>query len=213
MRKEISLYTTNMYTLKLLLNIVIARIEALVSRNKFLYACVKKVCHLCAQSHFVLWNTKKLCRAIQKKRYGTLTSSVVLLHNNAHLHTVASIWELLEHFNLKLFDHLPYSPDIALSDYHLFTYLKNWLRSQHFNNNEELMEGVKTWLSSQVANVFDTGIKNLFPDATSASIPAVTTLRSSSSMYVFFVHNNIFLSHFLFCYQLTGGYIPNSPCK
>jgi small-conductance mechanosensitive channel len=27
--------------------------------------------------------------------------------------------------------------------YHLFTYLKNWLRSQLFNNNE-MMEGVKT---------------------------------------------------------------------
>jgi hypothetical protein len=42
----------------------------------------------------------------------------------------------------------PYSPDLAPNDYHLFIYLKNWLRSQNFNNNEELMEGVKTWLSS-----------------------------------------------------------------
>jgi hypothetical protein len=46
-----------------------------------------------------------------------------------------------------LFGHPPYSLDLALTDYHLFTYLKNWLRSQRFNNNEELMEGVKTWLS------------------------------------------------------------------
>jgi hypothetical protein len=35
-----------------------------------------------------------------------------------------------------LFDHSPYSPDLALSDYHLFTYLKNWLRAQRFNNDE-----------------------------------------------------------------------------
>jgi hypothetical protein len=41
-----------------------------------------------------------------------------------------------------LFDHPPYSPDLALSDYHLFTYLKNWFGSQRFNNSE-LMEGVK----------------------------------------------------------------------
>jgi hypothetical protein len=41
-------------------------------------------------------------------------------------------------------------------DYHLFTYLKNWLGSQHFNNNGELLEGVKTWLSSQAADVYDT---------------------------------------------------------
>jgi hypothetical protein len=34
--------------------------------------------------------------------------------------------------------------------------------------------------------------KNVFPDMTSASILVVTTFRSSLSMYVFFVYNNIF---------------------
>jgi hypothetical protein len=38
---------------------------------------------------------------------------------------------LLEHFNWVLFDHPPYSPDLALNDHHLFI----WLGSQHFNNN------------------------------------------------------------------------------
>jgi hypothetical protein len=41
---------------------------------------------------------------------------------------------LLEHFNGELFLHPPYSTDLAPSDYHLVTYLKNWLRSQLFNN-------------------------------------------------------------------------------
>jgi hypothetical protein len=49
------------------------------------------------------------------------------------------------------------------SNYHLFTYLKNWLGSQHFNNSKELMEGVETWLSSQVADFFDTGIQKVTP--------------------------------------------------
>jgi hypothetical protein len=49
---------------------------------------------------------------------------------------------------------------ISLSNYHLLTYLKNWLRSQCFNNNEE-MDAVKTLLSSQVADFFDTGIQTL----------------------------------------------------
>jgi histone-lysine N-methyltransferase SETMAR len=62
-----------------------------------------------------------------------------------------------------LYDHPPYSPDLAPNDYYLFTYLKNWLGSQRFNNNEELMEGVKTWLSSQAADFFDTGIQKLIP--------------------------------------------------
>jgi hypothetical protein len=70
---------------------------------------------------------------------------------------------MLEHFNWELFDHPLYSPDLAPSDYHLFTYVKNWLRSQRFNNNEELMEGVQTWLSSQAADVFDAGIQKRIP--------------------------------------------------
>jgi hypothetical protein len=31
------------------------------------------------------------------------------------------------------------------------------------NNNKELMEGVKMWLSSQVTDFFDTGIQKLTP--------------------------------------------------
>jgi hypothetical protein len=62
-----------------------------------------------------------------------------------------------------LFDHPPSSPDLASSDYHLFTYLKNWLWSQRFDKNEELMEGVKTRLRSQAADFFDTGVQKLIP--------------------------------------------------
>jgi hypothetical protein len=87
-----------------------------------------------------------------------LTSGVVLLHDNA-AHTQA----LLEHFSWELFDHPPYSPDLTLCNYHQFTYVKNWLGSQHFNNNEELLDGIKTWLGSQAADFFDTGIQKLIP--------------------------------------------------
>jgi hypothetical protein len=64
------------------------------------------------------------CKTLKK----TVSShSVHVLHDNAHLHTAACTWALLEHFNWKLFDHPPHSPDLAPSDYNLFTYLKNWL--------------------------------------------------------------------------------------
>jgi hypothetical protein len=66
-----------------------------------------------------------------------LTSGVVLHNDNAFPHTAARTGTLLEHSNWELFDHPPYSPD-------LFTYLKNWLGSQDFNNNEEIMVDVKT---------------------------------------------------------------------
>jgi hypothetical protein len=54
-----------------------------------------------------------------------LTYGVVLLHDSVRPHTAARIQTLVEHFNWELFDHLPYSPDLAPIYYHLFTYLKN----------------------------------------------------------------------------------------
>jgi hypothetical protein len=121
-----------------------------------------------------------------------LKSGVVVLHDSSRPHTAARTRALLEHFNWELFDHLPYIPDLAQSDYHLFTYPKNWLRSKRFSSNEEFMEDVKTWLSSQAADFFDTDIQKLIPDTTGASVPVVTTLRSSLSMYIFFVYSIFF---------------------
>jgi hypothetical protein len=80
----------------------------------------------------------------------------VLFHDNSCLHTAARTRALLEHF-----DHPSYSPYLAPNDYLLFTFLKKRLGSQDFNNNEELIEGVKMFLSSQAANFFDTGIQKL----------------------------------------------------
>jgi hypothetical protein len=76
---------------------------------------------------------------------------------------------LLEHFNWELFGHLHYSPDFVPSHYHIFTFLNNWLGSQRFNNNEELMEGVKISLSSRQHTSLTQAYKNLFPVAIKAS--------------------------------------------
>jgi hypothetical protein len=89
-------------------------------------------------------------------------------------------------YQLELFDHPPYSPNLTPSNYHLPIYLKNWVRSQYFNHNEELMEGVKMWLSSQAADFFDTGIQKVITQYHKCSILAVTMLRSSLNMYIFF---------------------------
>jgi hypothetical protein len=111
---------------------------------------------------------KKLHKAIQNKRRRMLTYSAVLLHDNACLHTAAHTLALLARFNWELFDHRPYSPDLPPVDYHinkiyhLFTYPKNWLWWQHFNNNE-LLEGIIMWQGSQAADFFDTGIQKLIP--------------------------------------------------
>jgi hypothetical protein len=100
-----------------------------------------------------------------------LTSGEVFPHDNACPRTTSRTRALLEHFNWELFDHPLYGSDVAPCDHHLFAYLKNWMGSQRFNNNK-LMEGVKTWLSSQAADFFDIG--------TQKRIPRYTWLNSDS---------------------------------
>jgi histone-lysine N-methyltransferase SETMAR len=104
----------------------------------------------------------KLRRGIQNKRRGMLTCSIVFFHDNERLHTASRIWVLIKTFNWELFDRPSYSPDVAPSNYHLFTYLNNCLGSQ-FNNNKELMESVKPWLSTQAADCYNTGTQQLIP--------------------------------------------------
>jgi hypothetical protein len=67
-----------------------------------------------------------------------------VLHENAHLHWAVCVRALLEHFNWELFDHL------------------NLLGSLCFSISE-LKEGIKTWLSSEAVDFFDTGIQKLIP--------------------------------------------------
>jgi hypothetical protein len=74
-----------------------------------------------------------------KNAYGSLGMLTygVFLSDNVLLHTAARTPTLLVLFNWELL--------ATLSNYHFFTFLKNWLRSQPFNKYENLMEVVKTW--------------------------------------------------------------------
>ena len=47
-------------------------------------------------------------------------------------------WEVLSH--------PPYSPDLAPSDYHLFGFVKNQMRGQHYETNEALHAAVRQCL-------------------------------------------------------------------
>jgi histone-lysine N-methyltransferase SETMAR len=102
---------------------------------------------------------KKLRRAIENKRRGMLTSGVVLLHDNTRPHIAACTQALLQKFCWDLFDHPSYSLDLVPSNFCLFSRMKVWLGTQRLcvKMNEELMDGVKDWLSSQPATFYDAG--------------------------------------------------------
>ena len=104
---------------------------------------------------------KKLRRAIQNKRRGKLSSKVLFFHDNARPHTVNRTRELLDHFGWEVFDHPPYSPDLAPSKYHFFPNMKTWLPTQRFDDDAKLQAGVNEWLKYQVATFYDDGINKL----------------------------------------------------
>ncbi|GFV35689.1 histone-lysine N-methyltransferase SETMAR [Trichonephila clavipes] len=66
-------------------------------------------------------------------------------------------------FGWDVFDHPPYSPGLAPSDFHLFLHLKSFLAGKHFNNDKELKENVSNWLKTQATTFYEEGIEKLVP--------------------------------------------------
>ena len=56
-----------------------------------------------------------------------------------------------------MFNHPPYSPDLAPSDFHLLLHLKKFLFSQgrRFQNDKVAEMGVTQWFKSQAAEFYD----------------------------------------------------------
>ena len=52
------------------------------------------------------------------------------------------------------YDHPPYSPDLAPSDYHLFPGLQKQLKGCHFSSNAEVTAAAETWLDGQRSEFF-----------------------------------------------------------
>jgi hypothetical protein len=129
---------------------------------------------------------KALHRPIQNKTCGMLTAGVVPLHGSACPLTAACTQALLGYFSWEWFDYPHYGPDLILRNCHMFTFPKDWLRSQRFSNNEELMEGVKMWqyCLTQAYNI-------LYPNI-SILITAVTILLCSLIMCISFVYFFLF---------------------
>ena len=66
---------------------------------------------------------------------------VILQHDNAQPHTALSTLEKIENMGGKFFL-TPRSPALAPSDYRVFGFVKNQMRSQHYETNEALQTAV-----------------------------------------------------------------------
>lgn len=104
---------------------------------------------------------RKLKRAIQNKRRGMLSNGIVLLHDNARPHTANDTQTLVRQFRWEQFDHPPYSPDLAPSDYHLFQHMKRELAGKRFETDDEVKTAVDLWLHSMAGTFYEEGINKL----------------------------------------------------
>lgn len=60
-------------------------------------------------------------------------------------------------------EHLPYSPDLAPSDFHLFPALKDHLADHKFASEDNVKTVVTRWLKSQSTELYEAGINKLVP--------------------------------------------------
>ena len=61
-----------------------------------------------------------------------------LLQENVPAHKSIKTMVKINELRLKLLPHLPYSPDLAPSNFYLFLNLKRWLQGHRFSSNEEI---------------------------------------------------------------------------
>ena len=96
--------------------------------------------------------------AIRQKRRGFMTTGVCLLHDNAKPNTATATVSTIEEMWFECIPHPPYSPDLAPSDFHVFSPLKDALSGTRFRNNDEVRSAVREWLRTRLKKLFSRGI-------------------------------------------------------
>jgi len=97
---------------------------------------------------------------LKEKRHGKFTKGVLFLHVKAPANQSLATQKKLPYLGFQCFDHTPYSPDVAPSDYHLFPGLKKQLKCRHFSSNAEVIAAAETRLDGQLSEFFLSGLQN-----------------------------------------------------
>ncbi|KAL0828929.1 hypothetical protein ABMA28_003828 [Loxostege sticticalis] len=104
---------------------------------------------------------RQLRDAFKEKRRGKLSRGVLLLHDNAPVHTSGVSKAAVKECGFTEIEHPPYSPDLAPSDYYLFTKLKSDLRGKKFNTDDEVKSAVLAHFEGKNSEYFLKGIEML----------------------------------------------------
>ena len=90
---------------------------------------------------------------LKEKRRGKV-SKVLLLHDNAPAHRALATQKKLAYLGFQCLDNPTYSPDLAPSDYQLFSGLKKQLKCRHFSSDAKIIAVAETWLDGQHSEIF-----------------------------------------------------------
>jgi histone-lysine N-methyltransferase SETMAR len=107
----------------------------------------------------------KLVIAIRQKRrrltQGPLLQNVYYHHDNARPHTAFITVDKLNDLGFHVIPHPPYSPDLAPSDFYLFSAMKSAIRGRNYNNSLDIQRDIEKWIDSKPAKFFADGINKL----------------------------------------------------
>lgn len=105
----------------------------------------------------------ELNRALLQKRpeYQKRQHKVIFLDDNAPSHRARPARETVELLNWDQLPHAAYSPDLAPSDYHLFSSMGHALAEQHFDSYENVRKWLDDWFASKDEQFFWRGIHKL----------------------------------------------------
>jgi len=91
---------------------------------------------------------------LKEKCTGKVTKGVLFLHNNAPAYRALATQKKLAYMCFLCIDHPSYSPDLALSDYHLFPELKKQLKGCNFSSDVEVIAAAEIWLDGKSSELF-----------------------------------------------------------
>ena len=103
----------------------------------------------------------QLRTAIRVKRRGILSKGVFLQQDNARVHTCKVATDAVERIWYELIAHHAYSPDLAPSDFFLFSNMKKDIRRRHFRSEEEVVKAVEEWVNGKGPDFFISGLMAL----------------------------------------------------
>ena len=82
-------------------------------------------------------------------------------NDNARPHTSLETRTALDRLGLRTLPHPPYSPDLASSDFFLFPKLKDYLKGNRYETDEDVKNAVLSWCRDKTADFFADGIQQV----------------------------------------------------